>query len=1125
MIMYTIKKMISILVIGMLLGPLQAQINRTIDTKVADLLVQMPAQSPAHRNKLMSEMLEMGEEVRLKIAQQITEPGTGDDTNARFAIESYSKFVSDNKHSKAKVNWELLLLKMIKQGSSAEVKAFFIRQLEFVGSDQCLPFLSEYLKDERLISPAVKSMLLSDYKKATPLLVDALEGTPVPMQIELVKGIAGAEDAQYAGAVAALRTTNDTQLKATVLRALAAMPGEIAEEILYAEAKKVRYNPDATGAVFALLQYCETIALEDAVKAEKIADIINKKSTAVQVRINAMLIKSRVADSAGREKVLLSALKDKDKTYRGAAIEEAVRNQLPVEPWIKALQRSKSPDVQMEVLYFLSQAKDKSVADAIVPFISSEYKQVRACAALTYAVQAKEKGLAVLLNYLAKQSEKEDVEAAQKSLLLVLGKANLGETLDSYERMPAHAQIVLLNVWGIKKQQQAFDKVLKATASRGDLRSAAFNNLDKVSGEKHLDDLLKLYDKLDKESELEVTAKAIVKAVKSADNTAVAEKKVNKAAREGETLRYIPVYSAIGGKDAVSAVVAYYKRTQSPVALNALATWGDHNASEALYNLCKAGNMPGNDRRTAFKGYVNMVASSELPHDQQLLLLRKGMEVADNNDEKALIIQALANVKTFLSFVYVSTYLDDKNLQSDAANSLAKIAMPDAGKKNGLTGQLIAEGLEKSRALISGQDSQYLKIDIENYLNSLAGEKGYVSMFNGKNLDGWQGFVDNPIRKKKLSPYNLKKRQEEANKKMTECWSVKDGMIVFNGKGHNMCSVKEYGDFEMLVDWRITKEGDSGIYLRGSPQIQIWDTTLVKVGAQVGSGGLYNNQKHESKPLLVADNPVGDWNTFYIKMIGERVTVYLNGLLVVDNVVMENYWDRSLPIFAKGPIELQAHGTDLAFRDVYVNELNSNELNLTEEEKKDGFKALFNGVDLSGWTGNKTDYKVINGEIVVKPENGGHGNLFTEKEYADFNYRFEFKLTPGANNGIGIRAPLEGDAAYEGMELQVLDNTAAVYANLEPYQYHGSVYGVISAKRGFLKPVGEWNSEEVIVKGKRVKVILNGEVIVDGDIAEASEMGTLDGKEHPGLKRTKGHIGFLGHGSVVYFRNIRIKEL
>ena len=169
-------------------------------------------------------------------------------------------------------------------------------------------------------------------------------------------------------------------------------------------------------------------------------------------------------------------------------------------------------------------------------------------------------------------------------------------------------------------------------------------------------------------------------------------------------------------------------------------------------------------------------------------------------------------------------------------------------------------------------------------------------------------------------------------------------------------------------------------------------------------------------------------------MVGERVNVWLNGILVVDNVVLENYWDRSIPIFPVESIELQAHGTDLAFRDIYVREIQDSEYNLTPVEKSEGFSALFNGKNLDGWIGDKVSYVAEDGMIVIKPEKGSGGNLFTAGEYGDFVFRFEFQLTPGANNGLGIRAPLEGDAAYVGMELQILDNTAPIYANLEPYQ-------------------------------------------------------------------------------------------
>jgi hypothetical protein len=190
-----------------------------------------------------------------------------------------------------------------------------------------------------------------------------------------------------------------------------------------------------------------------------------------------------------------------------------------------------------------------------------------------------------------------------------------------------------------------------------------------------------------------------------------------------------------------------------------------------------------------------------------------------------------------------------------------------------------------------------------------------------------------------------------------------------------------------------------------------------------------------------------------------------------------------------------------------------------------GFVELFNGENLDGWVGNKSSYRAENGMIVIDPKGTGGGNLYTEKEYGDFILRFEFQLTPGANNGLGIHAPLEGDAAYVGKELQILDNTAEKYAELQEYQYHGSVYGVIPAKRGFLNPVGEWNTEEVIVNHPRIKIVLNGETIVDGDYLEASKDGTLDHKDHPGLQRSSGHIGFLGHGDVVRFKNISIKEL
>ena len=191
---------------------------------------------------------------------------------------------------------------------------------------------------------------------------------------------------------------------------------------------------------------------------------------------------------------------------------------------------------------------------------------------------------------------------------------------------------------------------------------------------------------------------------------------------------------------------------------------------------------------------------------------------------------------------------------------------------------------------------------------------GFTALFNGKDLTGWKGLVGSPKSRAKMSAEQLAKAQAKADEIMRKSWSVVDGALEYSGKGRSLCTAKDYGNFELYVDWKIPPGGDSGIYLRGTPQVQIWCN-------KVGSGGLFNNQKNPRNPLVAADNPPGEWNTFYIKMVGERVTVKLNGKLVVDNVIMENYWDRGKPIYPTNQIELQQHGSKLWFRNIYIKEL------------------------------------------------------------------------------------------------------------------------------------------------------------------------------------------------------------
>ncbi|GAB5403128.1 MAG: DUF1080 domain-containing protein [Aureliella sp.] len=405
--------------------------------------------------------------------------------------------------------------------------------------------------------------------------------------------------------------------------------------------------------------------------------------------------------------------------------------------------------------------------------------------------------------------------------------------------------------------------------------------------------------------------------------------------------------------------------------------------------------------------------------------------------------------------------------------------------------------------------------------------KGFTAIFNGKNLDGWHGRkTDNPRKWSEAT----EKQMAEWDADMKAHWSAKDGAIVNDGHGVFLTTDKEYGDIELLIEYKTVPKADSGIYLRGTPQVQIWDTTdqtKFNLGADKGSGGLWNNSPGAAgkDPLVLADKPFGEWNSFRIIQIGARTSVWMNGKMVVDNALMENYWNRELPLIAKGAIQLQTHGGEIQWRNIYVREIGSDEANkwLREKDTAGGdYTALFNGKNLDGWKGALENYEVVDDAIQCKKGKGGV--LHTTGKYEDFEVVLEFQVPAGGNNGLAIRYPGSGDTAYVGMcELQVLDNTAKKYSGLDKRQYHGSAYGMIAAHRGYLRDVGEWNYQKVTVKGSTIRVELNGTVILDGDLAKVEEY--MAGKPHPGKDNKDGYFGFAGHSDPVRFRQVHITSL
>ncbi len=406
----------------------------------------------------------------------------------------------------------------------------------------------------------------------------------------------------------------------------------------------------------------------------------------------------------------------------------------------------------------------------------------------------------------------------------------------------------------------------------------------------------------------------------------------------------------------------------------------------------------------------------------------------------------------------------------------------------------------------------------------------FVPLFNGKDFTGWHGVATMDPRKfAAMSADEKAKALEKGAEDLKKHWRVEDGVIVNDGQGAYLTSDKDYGDIELKVDFKIGPRGDSGVYLRGNPQVQIWDFTeprYARMGADKGSGGLWNNGSGApgKDPLVRADKPIGEWNTFRIIQIGERTTVYLNDKLVVDHARWENFWDRKQPVVARGPIQLQTHDHEIRWRNIAVREIPPDEANkILAEHGAQGFRSIFNGENLAQWAGPIENYEAVAGVIRCKPHKGGV--IYYNEEFKDFAARVEFKLPPGGNNGLAIRYPGHGDAAYDGMtELQILDDGDRRYAgSLDARQAHGSVYGMVPAKRGYLRPVGQWNFEEVTVKGSKIKVEVNGTVILDTDLAEVKEF--MHNSPHPGKERTSGYFGFAGHSDPVEFRNVSVKPL
>ncbi len=1134
----------------------QSPEQRSVKTLAADVLAQMPADQQENYNTLIGQLSEGGEEGVLNLVGKIKAYGDESNVAIDYALSGLSHYVMARGEETERLAVSQAYCKALGMVNDEEAKAFIIRQLQIVGKAEAVETLTEYLHDPRLSGEAARALASNGTEEAANALRSGLKvhmGTP-ETQKNIIAAIADAQVSGTEEILLPMLAGGDEDMKKLVFHALGCVGSTESLKTLSDAAEDAGYTMEKMGANEAYIALIKRIAASGDVKtAEKEANSLMKKAAKagkVQTREAALEILLSLKTPRDATKMVLTALKDDDKGYRNAALsfasafaDEAVYIEL-----VKAMNKAKT-EPKIDILNWLgreaSDAKKQAVLQKLMirfdlPAKTVLLKQMekgdyRVMEATVWALTRI--GDTSVIPNLAQLLESEDKD------IVLLGQDALavfkGDIADAIVKEMGKAssagKIAGIELLALRRADAKINTVLEQTnSSDKEVKTAAYKALKSLATAQDFTQLCGMLESVDDEYRLPMQEAVAASVISMPKDTQIStlKRRMLQAGVEKSGL-YYKVLAATGDPEAFSMIQEGLQSNRGEIksaALNALLEWRGIEAAESLYDICQTTKLDDVFDR-ALNRYVELVSAPSITPENRLLRLRKAMAIVKTPAQKVLILEQIKKTGTFLALMYSAEFLNDSDASVRSAATYAVWNIASEHKE--YAGTNVREILNRILPMLDGPDARYERDAVSQYLAEMPEETGFVSIFNGKDLTGWKGLVENPIARSKMKPEQLAEAQVKADELMRRDWKVENGLLLFDGKGYdNLCTEKQYGDIEMYVDWMLDPAGpeaDAGIYLRGTPQVQIWDTARVNVGAQVGSGGLYNNQTNESKPLKVADNKLGEWNTFYIKMVGDRVTVYLNGELVTDNVIMENYWDRSLPIPATDQIELQAHGSKVYYRDIYVKELKRAEpFTLPEEEEKEGFKILFDGTNMHEWTGNTTDYILEDGCISMNPSRSFGGNLYSKGEYANFILRFDYQLTPGANNGVGLRTPMEGDAAYVGMESQILDCEHPIYSDITQYQHHGAIYGILPTNENHktaIKPAGEWNSEEIVCDSDNIRVSVNGVVIVEGNIREAVENGTPDGKEHPGLFNKKGHIGFLGHGSPIKFKNIRIKEL
>ena len=1083
--------------------------QRTAETIVADALAQLPAQTPKAFDSLMQELAATGADGIRMMAAMLVPAAEGKNAPVEYAINGVVSYVTAAGREELAREIRAGLTDAVAASTDKPNQAFLLSQLQLCATAAEAPVFVKYAADEYLADYAVRGLISTPGTDGEILaLIDA---SPAP---DALLAYAAAEKRLAAAEPALLKWAADpkagTPTKEAVYNALAKCGTAASIAPLAAAAKADGYaftKTDATGAYVALLARLAAAGNSKAVAAAK---ALRKTGMPQNVRAAGLGIVLGT-DAKKQTPELLAALKDADREYRCAALDFAgdFADDALYAAVVKKMP-SLSDAAKTDVVSWLGARHAASQANAVIAAISSADEELALAAIRAAGKIGGQEALDALVAQLGGAHAKE----ASAALAAFNGKPNAAfvAALDGTPATQANA----LKLVAKRRITSAADKVFALLNSPDRaVRTAAYGALAGVTTPADFNRLCGLLNQAQEDD---------VKALQAGLKNALAKESpdmqykmvAGQMAAAPEKARYYPLLAQAASKEAIDALLAADDRQ---AAFAALLTVENPAMTDVLYDLARQ-NPAWTD--AAISRYTDFVSKSRNTPMRKYQLYRRGLEAKPSPKVQNKLLKALSRTPVFPALVLAVKYMD----APATAETAALVVKTVAAKNPGMGGQTVAAALKKALEVYvelakADADAGYAVDEIKGLMAKLP-EAGFEPL--SLEPENRKAVVGNPETRKAMKPKALAKAQLEADAAMAQKWSLTDGILTAQANAPAIQFPKQYENFEMILDWKTP--GEAGIAVRAIPQIRL--------GGVSGTGMLADD-----KGVADADNRPGNWNTLYVKVVDDRITVFENDVKIVENAVMTNPDMPGEPVGICGCIELIAGAAPVEFRNVYVNELPSTPVfELSAEEAAEGFEVLFDGRSLHKWTGNTTNYVPLNGTIDVTAQYGGSGNLYTKKEYSDFVLRFEFRfIREGVNNGIGIRTPMGVDAAFEGMEIQILDHDAPIYKDIKNYQQHGSVYGVIAAKRVKFPPLGDWNVEEIRAVGDRITVTVNGEVILDGNIREAcqghcvgdpGEKGNhymIDHRNHPGLFNKSGHLGLLGHGAGIQFRNLRVLDL